>query len=174
MKRVIKDVVVSSLIALVIYFALYLIWALLSAFVTSAALRSVVVAIVTSISFCLCLLYTSKIRPQKDREVFEDYSESAYSGILNDVKFVWKREAKYIYVILAICAVCFILTAVNGLWFERSVISFPTLIFFPITVMSALFKTKIIGYVISAVFVCAAYFLTVLIYRRRQYTDWEE
>ena len=173
MKRAIKDVFVSSLIALVLYFALFLIWTLLSAFITNAALRSVVVSIVTAISFCLCLLYISKIRPQNDREVFEDYSESAYSGILNDVKFVWKREAKYIYVILAICAVCFILTAVNGLLFERSVISFPTLIFFPITVMSALFKVKMIGYLVSAVFVSATYFLTVLIYRRRQYTNWE-
>ena len=172
MKKVIKNITISSLIALVFYFALYLLWALIAAFITSDILKSLVIALVTSIIFCFCLLYVTKIRPQNDKEIIDDYNGASYAGILNDAKFVWKRESYYIYAILIICAICFVLTAINGLIFERAVISFPTLIFFPMVAINALFKVKIIGYTVSAIVICATYFFIVLLYRRRQYMNW--
>ena len=150
-----------------------MLWAMLAAFVTNPLIRSIVAAIITSIGYCLCLLYISKIRPQNDREVLDDYAGSAYGGVINDVKFAWKRETPYIYVICIICAACFVLTVLNSIWFERAVISFPTLFFFPIIIVSAAFKIKIIGYVVNTLFVVCAYFLTVLLYRRQQYKKWQ-
>lgn len=172
MKKVLKNVLISSLITFIFYFVLYLLWVMLAAIVPNSTLRGILVALMTSIGYCICLLYIVKIRGEKDTEVKEDYGDSRYPGVFRDIGIVWKRESVYVYVICAICGISYLLSAINGLFFERAVISLPIILFFPMHILSGVFKIKIIGYAVSTAFISCGYLLAVLLYRKKQHKYW--
>lgn len=172
MKKVLKNVIITSLLGLVLFIALQLLWALIGALVPNQTLRAWIVALVTSGGYAVLLAFFVHAKGGRDREVLEDYKDVGYEGILTDIKRVWKRDAIYVYVICAIIAICYVLSTIDGLLFERSVLSLPAVIFVSLNIISGCFDIKILGYIVAALYVCVSYLLCVLIYRRKQYKKW--
>ena len=172
MKKIVRNVILAALMAFVLYFVVYLLWAVLVAVVSSLAVRKVLVATMTTVGYSLCLWYIVKVRAQEDKEVIEDYKGLTYPGIFGDIKKVWSREAAYVYVIFAVCVICLVLDVINGFFFERAVISLPTIVLLVMTIFSGVFKFSVIGYVFGAVLISVLYLLIVLIYRNVKYKYW--
>ena len=176
MKKTIWAILRASLLTLVSYLLLYVIFALvLSFFDDHEVLRSVIMALMSTAVFGILLLYVAKIRSHDgEREVLEDYKESKYTSLLEDLKRIVRRERRMLITMMTLVMLSYILNTVDLLLFERKVLSFPTLLFAPLCLFSSVIPISVLGYAASALLDVLAYLVALLVYRKRKYNYWME
>ena len=173
MKRSLWNIVAASMITLIAYIALYSIWGAILNELENPALKSFLIALMTTVAFGFFLLYMAKIRKSVgENEVVADYKESSYKSVAHDFQLIIKRESKLLICIVAIVLICFVLNTLDSLVFEKKVISLPTAFFAPMCLFSTVFSIPAFGYALSAVLDCVTYIVFLLIYRKKKYDYW--
>ena len=175
MKKAFWKITKASLLTLVAYIGLYAFWGAILSGVENPTLHLLLVGAMTSAAFGFILLYTVKIRTGVgEEEALTDYKETPYTSMKNDLKLITKSESQIIIAIAIIVLICFALNTFDSLVFERKVISFPTIFFAPLCLLSSAFKITAIGYFLSIVLNVAFYTIFLLIYRKKKYNYWAE
>ncbi|MBO5006554.1 MAG: hypothetical protein J6C89_03830 [Clostridia bacterium] len=173
MKKIIWNITLASLMTLVAYIALYVVWAAILTGLENPTLSLLLIALMTTVVFGLMLLYTSKIRRSVgEGEVLADYKDRKYLSPVDDLKIIIKRESKTILCIAAIVLVCFALNTFDRLVFEKKTISLPTFFFAPMCLFDSMMDIPFVGYLLSAALDCFAYIVFLLLYRRKKYDYW--
>ncbi len=173
MKQTLKHITVASVATLVAYIASYFVWGAIIGGVENQTLRFFLVALVTTIAYPFILLYFSKIKNSDgEDEVVADYKEKPYVSFADDLRCVIKREAKTLICIAVIILICFALNTLDAIMFGTKTFSNIALLFVALCMFANVIKIEILGYLLSAVQICAFYILVLLFYRKRTYDYW--
>ena len=173
MKRTIWNITLASVITLVAYIALYIIWGAILSGLENQTLKLFLIALMTTVAFGFLLLYTSKIKKSVgENEVLSDYKERTYISFIDDFKLIIKRESKMLICIAVIVLICFALNTFDSVVFEKKTISFPTFFFAPMCFFDSLINVPFVGYILSAALDCLAYIGVLLFYRKKKYNYW--
>ena len=173
MKRMFWNITFASVITLVVYIALYVVWGAILSDLENPTLRLFLIALMTMVAFCFFLLYTSKIRRSVgEDEVISDYKDKKYISFADDFKMIITREVKMLICIVAIVMICFVLNTFDSLVFGKKTVSFLTFFFAPMCLFDTMINISFVGYLLSAVLDCVAYIAFLLIYRKKKYNYW--
>ena len=173
MKRILLNITFASIITLVAYIALYVIWGAILNALDDPTLSLLIISLMTTVAFGFFLLYTSKIRKSVgEDEVVSDYKDRKYISLADDFKLVLKREAKMLICIASIVLICFILNTFDSVVFGKKTISFPTFLFAPLCLFDSMISIPFVGYLLSAILDCLTYIVSLLIYRKKKYDYW--
>jgi len=174
MKKTIWHITLASLMTLVAYIALYIIWGAILSNFESQKIAMLILALMTTAAYGYFLLYISKIRKSVgENELIADYKEGQYVSLAEDFKLIIKREAKVFICIAAITLICFALNTIDSAVFGKKTISFPTFFYASMFLFDAVFENiPFLGCFVSAVLDFAAYMLFLLLYRKKRYDYW--
>ena len=173
MKRILWNITLSSIVTLVAYIALFAFWGAFFLEIEDQTLRLFMISLMTTVVYAWVLLcFVKKRDGSGEEEVYNDYHGTPYHSFANDFKTVIRREKKLLLTIAVIIAVCFALNAFDDLVMKQKTISNAAFIFIPLFILASAFKIPVVGYVLSAVFVCVLYLAFLLLYRRKIYNKW--
>lgn len=173
MKRRLLNITLASLITLVAYIALYVIWGAILDGLKNPTVKLFAIALMTTLAFGFFLLYTSKIRKGVgEEEVVADYRGREYVSFADDFRLIMKREAQTFICVAAIVGICFVLNTFDSLVFEKKTISHPTFFFAPMCMFDTVINIPFVGYLLSAALESLAYMAFLLLYRKKKYDYW--
>jgi hypothetical protein len=173
MKRILWNITLASLITLIVYYLLFFVLGAILNEVQNAGFRVFFLALVMSVAFGFFLLYRTKIKKSiGEDEVMADYKDRTYTSIIDDFKLLIKREAKILISIAGIVLVCFVLNTFDSLVFGKKTISIITVFFLPLCSFDMVINIPFVGYLVSAIFDCAAYIVCLMIHRKKMYNHW--
>ncbi len=80
----------ASLLTLAVYIVLYFIWGAVLSEVTSTTLKQLLLSVMTSTIYAVCLLYFTKLRKSiGENDILEDYKERTYTSLADDCRLMW-------------------------------------------------------------------------------------
>ena len=178
MKRTLWKITLASLLTLVAYLALYMIWGAILSGVESQTIRLSLIALMTSVAYGAVLLYVSKIRVGVgEDEVMEDYRDGKYSSLADDLKKLLRREAKTLLCMAIITVACCVINTLDMVIFGKKAVSGITLVYAPLCLFSSVSENLWLAfplYALSMAVAGAAYVVFLLIYRKKKYMYWME
>ncbi len=170
MKRIFINVTLASVVTLVAYIVLSAVWGAILSEVESAKLRLFIISAMTSTAYAFFLLYFSKIRKAVgENEVVADHKDDPYTSLINDLKMILKNEKKILIAVGVIIGICFVLNKFDNVVFGKKTISFPTIVYAPMTIFGTFFDVDLFGYIVSYIFIGVCYVLMLLLYRKKKY-----
>lgn len=173
MKRSLWNITLSSALTLAAYFVLYAVWGAILAELDSQTLQLLLIALMTTVAFGVILLWTSKVRRSVgENEVMADYRERTYISPADDLRLVFRREAKQLILMAAIVMGTYILNRLDILLFGKKMISHITFPYLAMSLFGTLIPVPIVGYLLSAAMDAAVYLLALLLYRKKKYDYW--
>ena len=178
MKRTLWKITLASLLTLVAYLALYMIWGAILSGVESPTLRLTLIALMTAVAYGAVLLYVGKIRGGAgEDEVMEDYRNERYTSLTGDLKKLLRREAGTLLCLAIISVACCVVNTLDMVIFGKKAVSGITLIYAPLCLFSSVSENLWLAfplYVLSVAVAGAAYVVFLLIYRKKKYKYWME
>ena len=173
MKRSLWNITLASVITLVAYVALYAVWGAILSELESKTLQLLLIALMTTVAFGVILLWVSKVRRSTgEDEVMADYKDRTYTSMADDLKLIFRREVKALILMTVIVMGTYILNRLDTLMFGQKTISHITMPYLAMSLFGALFRIRIIGYLLSAVLNPCVYLFALLLYRRKKYNYW--
>ena len=176
MKRILWKVTLASLLTLVAYLALYMIWGAILSGVESQTLRLTLIALMTSVAYGAVLVYVSKIRGGVgEDEVMEDYRDGTYTSLAEDLQKLLLREAKTLLCMAVITIACCVVNTLDMALLGKKTVSGITLVYAPLCLFSSLSEKLWLAvplYALGVVVAGAAYVVFLLIYRKKKYMYW--
>lgn len=168
---------ISATLNMIAYIALYAIWGALLKEVANTTASLILLSTFTSVAFALILMLFTKYRKDVGCDEFmQDYKEQPYISIGKDIKLVLQNEKITIIILSLVIAACLLLNKADTIVFGKKTISVITFPFSTMCIFSSCFPPRInfIGYFINFAVITVFYIAFVLLYRRRQYTYWNE
>ncbi|MBQ9760569.1 MAG: hypothetical protein IJW16_04395 [Clostridia bacterium] len=173
MKRIFWNLTLVSLITLIAYIVLYVIWGAILNEVENTTLRLSLIALMTTVAFGAILLYISKIKKSVgEDEVLADYRNKLWRSWFDDLKLIIRRESRMLTCIVGVVLICFALNTFDRMIFDRKTISVLTFFFAPMYLFDTVINIPFVGYALSAVLNCAVYLMFLLLYRKKKYNYW--
>lgn len=86
---------------------------------------------------------------------------------------ILRHERMCLILLAVVTFACLAMNKLDVLIFHKKTFSAVTFIFFPLCLFSTCFNAEIIGYIIGAILIEAAYIVLVLTYRRKKYIHWK-
>ncbi len=170
-------ILISALICMAAYLALYTIWGAMLAEVKNEIIRSILLATLTSAAYAFILMFLTKRRKGVGLdELMNDYKDRSYISLQDDLKLVLLHEKSRIILLGSIIGACLLLNKFDALVFGEKTISAVTFPFATMCIYSTCFSSFLdfIGYIISFAVITSLYTVFVLLYRRKQYKYWNE
>ncbi len=170
-------ILISALLSMIAYLALYMIWGAILGEVKNASIQSVLLSTGTSAGYALILMLMTKYRKGVGMDEFlSDYKDRTYISLKDDLNLVWSREKSKIVLLGIIIGSCLILNKFDAIVFGKKIISTITFPFATLCIYSSCFPSIIdfIGYIISFAVISVFYITFVLLYRRKQHKYWHE
>ncbi len=178
MKRILRTswkITLASLLTLVAYLALYMIWGAILGEVENQKIQLFLLALMTTCAYGFVLVYVSKIRGSVgEDEVMADYKDGKYSSFIGDLKPVLRREAGTLICIVAVVLACCVVNTLDRMIFDKKAVSGITILWAPMCLFDTVFEIPVLEYVVSAAVDCISYIVFLLIYRKKKYTYWME
>ncbi len=172
MRRILLNITVSSLAALVIYLLVIFISIPVMSLIgeENQYLKNSIYAIVVSTAYPFVLLYLSKKRTFTcDEELLSDYPAGEYISAKNDLPIVLKREWRYFICIGIINTVSELFTQIDIMVSGKPTVSGIFVLFSPLRILSVVFPfSAIAGTIIASLYVCALYLIALLHYRKKR------
>ncbi len=178
MKRILRTlwkITLASLLTLIVYLALRMIWGAILAEIESQKMQLVLLALMTSAAYGFILVYVSKIRGSVgEDEVMADYKDGKYVSLADELKTVLRREAGTLICIVAVVLACCAFNTLDRMIFDKKAVSGITILWAPMCLFDTVFAFPVLEYVVSAAVDCISYIGFLLLYRKKKYTYWME
>ncbi len=173
MKQILWNITRASLLTLAAYLALYAVWGAILNSIENETLKLFLLALMTTAAFGMILLYFSKIRGNVgEDEILDDYKDGKLFSFAEDMMLTLRREKSMLISIAVIVLLCFALNTVDRVVFGQKTISFPTFFFASMCLFDAAIPIPFVGCAVSAFLDCTAYFVCLMIYRKKTYKLW--
>lgn len=173
MKRSLWNITLSSVLTMAAYIALSAVWGAILNELKSKILQLFLIALMTTVAYSMILLWVSKIRRSVgENEVMADYREHPYTTMADDLKLIFKKEAKTLILMMALVLTTYVLNRLDMLIFGKKMISHITFPYITMSLFGSLFPIRIIGYLLSAVLNPVAYLIALALYRKTKYFYW--
>lgn len=170
MKRILKNIILSSLLSL----GLYLLFAItLFGWLEDQKLRFLMCSLAAVTTFAAIFFYIQKYRKGVcEYEVLSDYKNEKYDT-KREMLLIWQREKLFVFAVFMITLICSIISLTDRLLFQTQVLSLLTTILFgSLMMLSSVIEIPFLGNFLSGFYVCALYLLFVFLYRKKRYTYW--
>ena len=178
MKRILGtlwSLTLASLLTLVAYLALYMIWGAILGEIENQKLKVFLIALMTTAAYGFVLAFLTKFRRSvAEDEVMADYKDRPYGSLVGDIKPVLKREMGTLICIIAVVMACFAFNTLDRMIFDKKAVSGITILWAPMCLFDTVFDIPVLDYVVSAAVDCVSYLVCLLLYRKKKYKYWME
>lgn len=170
MKRILKNVIVSSVLTLVMYLLFAVV---LLGWIENKELRFFAISFITVSTYAGLLFYIHKYRGGIcENEMIADYKNESYQP-KREISLIFQREKHLIFCIFCIVLICFFSNLIDEYLFKTKVLSLiTTALFVSVMTLSSVIDIPFLGYFLSGFYVCAIYLFLIFLYRKRRYDYW--
>ena len=173
-------ILLSSITTLIVYIVF---GALLVGFSTSipedslsAKIILIILTSIITIIFSYLLVFFLYTKSGYGEKIASKDFENGYCGFFKDVKNLIVREKAILITLISIATISCAFNLIDSFLLEKSVLSYISLPFAPIMIISLTFSQKlpflIIGYFVAVIITCIIYILVLALHRKMWYTKW--
>lgn len=170
MKRILKNVILSSVLTLVLYLLLAVV---LLGGIENQDVRFFISSFVTVTISASVLFYFQKCRKGiGEEELLSDYKKDRYDW-QKEILFIWQRERSVVFFLFLIAVISFFANMMDHMILKMKLLSMITMVLFgPFTMLSSVIEIPFLGYTLSVFWASVVYLLFVFLDRKRRYAYW--